>query len=184
MATNQNGKNSEAERSTASTGVVDRVTGAAVTARDTVLRRADDVTDAANEALESRPFGALAGAIAIGAVAAALVPATATELKALGPIATRLRDMAEAAFQEARQAGMAELSAAGLTLAAASDGTGGLVGKLVKAATAAATAAASSARGAVDSATDVVSNATGQSQTTSTPATAASDHAAPAYQAQ
>lgn len=128
--------------------VTDRVVEVANTARGEVLRRADEATQATTDALESRPFGAVAGAIAIGAVVAALIPATERELKALGPMGVRLRDMAQGAFHEARKAGMAELSAAGLGLAAASDGTDGLISKLMKAVTAAATAATTSARGA------------------------------------
>lgn len=123
------------------TAEVTSVADAASTARTEVVRRADDATHVASETLDERPFGTIAGAIAIGAVLAALIPASERELKALGPVGRRMRDAADEALQAARQAGMAELSTSGLTLAAASDGAGGIVGKLVKAATAAANAA-------------------------------------------
>ena len=126
--------------------VSERVVEAARTARDEVLRRADEVTEATTDALGANPFGAVAGAIAIGAVAAALIPATEREVRALGPVAQRLREAGIKAFHAAREAGAVELSAAGLSVAAASDGVGGIVGKLVKAATAAGNAAATSVR--------------------------------------
>lgn len=130
---------------TANTGsVTDRAADAATAARDEVLRRADDATQVAADTVETRPFGTLAGAIAVGAIVAALIPATERESKAIGPTGKRLRNAAEEALQAARQAGMVELSAAGLTVAAASDGIGGIVGKLAKAVSAAANAAVSS----------------------------------------
>ena len=125
---------------------LDRVAKAARDASEEARKRANDTVKATAEALDENPFGAIAGAIAVGAVAAALIPATQRELKALGPLADRLRGAALAAFDAARQAGTAELTSAGLTVAAASDGLGGIVGKLVKAVTAASSAAASSVK--------------------------------------
>jgi hypothetical protein len=126
--------------------VAKRVADAAKAASKEAKRRADGASQATVEALDSNPFGALAGAIAVGAVAAALIPATRREIEALGPLADRLRGLAEDAFHAARDAGTMELTAAGLSLAAASDGLGGVVGKIVKAATAATSAAATSVR--------------------------------------
>ena len=126
--------------------IAQRVAEAAKSARKEAKRRAEDATQTTAEVLDSNPLGAIAGAIAFGAVAAALIPASRRELEALGPIAERLRKAAEEAFHAAREAGVGELTTAGLSLAAASDGLGGIVGKLVKAATAASSAAATSVR--------------------------------------
>ena len=125
---------------------LDRVTTAARDASEEARKRANETVKATAEALDENPFGAIAGAIAVGAVAAALIPATQRELKALGPLADRLRAAAMAAFDAAKDAGTAELSSAGLTMSAASDGLGGIIGKLVKAATAASSAAASTVK--------------------------------------
>ena len=124
--------------------VTDTITKTAHTARQAVAERASQAGRSATETLDSSPLAALAGAIAIGAVAAAFIPTSRREIEALGPWAEKLREAAAEAFQAAREAGTGELTAAGLTVAAASDGLGGIVGKIVKAATASMTAATSS----------------------------------------
>jgi len=148
MATNPNSKPADSglNSSRGKKKVTQRVADAAKAARKEAKRRADDASQATVEVLEGSPLGAIAGAIAVGAVAAALIPATRREIEALGPLADRLRAAAVDAFDAAREAGNLELTAAGLTLAAASDGLGGVVGKIVKAATAATAAAATSVR--------------------------------------
>ncbi len=115
--------------------------------RDTAKAKVDDAVSSTAHALEENPFGALAGAIAAGAVVAAMLPATRRELEALGPWTEKMRGTLVDAFEAAKHAGASELTAAGLTMAAASDGVGGMVGKIVKAATAASTAAASTVKG-------------------------------------
>ena len=124
----------------------ERVVETARTARDTAKAKADEAVKATAKALDENPFGALAGAIAVGAVAAAMIPATRRELEALGPWTEKMREALVEAFDAAKDAGTGELTAAGLTMAAASDGLGGMVGKLVKAATAASSAAATSVK--------------------------------------
>lgn len=126
--------------------VTDRVADSAKSAQQMVTETATSAGRAASDALDTSPLGALAGAIAIGAVAAAFIPTTRRELEALGPWAEKLRDAAGKAFAAAKQAGTIELTAAGLSVAAASDGIGGVVGKIVKAATASASAAATSVK--------------------------------------
>ena len=126
--------------------VTQRVANVATKARDEAVRRSEDALHIAAETLDGNPLGAIASAIAVGAGAAALIPATRREIEALGPLAERLREAAGEAFKAARAAGIAELTTAGLTVAAASDGLGGVVGNLAKAASAAGTAAAGSVR--------------------------------------
>lgn len=122
----------------------DRVADKARAVRDTATSSADNAVKATAEAVDQNPFGALAGAIAVGAVAAAMIPASRRELEALGPWTDKMRDAIVEAFDAAKAAGAVELTAGGLTLAAASEGVGGIVGKLVKAATVASSAAATS----------------------------------------
>lgn len=124
----------------------ERVVEGARAVGETAKTKADEAVKATAQALDENPFGALAGAIAVGAVAAAMIPATRRELEALGPWTDKMRVALGEAFDAAKDAGTSELTAAGLTLAAASDGVGGLVGKVVKAAAAASGAAASSVK--------------------------------------
>ena len=140
------GKASNTVSSTVSS-TVDRITETAKTAQRAASDRASEAARATTEALDANPLSALAGAIAIGAVAAAFIPTTRREIEALGPWAEKLRESAQEAYHAAREAGTGELTAGGLTLAAASDGVGGIVGKIVKAVTASATAASTSVRG-------------------------------------
>lgn len=124
----------------------ERAKEAARLAKKTVTTTANDAAKAATETLDANPMGMLAGAIAAGAVAAALIPTTRQELQALGPWAEKMRDALEDAFESAKDAGLAELTAGGLTFAAASDGVGGIIGKIVKAAGAASGAAATTVK--------------------------------------
>ena len=151
----------------------DKITETAKSAQKLVVDKASDAGRTATQALDSSPLAALAGAIAIGAVAAAFIPTSRREIEALGPWAEKLRDAAEEAFKAARDAGTGELTAAGLTVAAASDGLGGVVGKIVKAATASAAAAASSVKQARTASTGNGADATDEG--TSTPPSAMAD---------
>lgn len=116
-------------------------------AADKVRERASDVTEAGARAVDQAPLSALAGAIAFGAVAAALIPATARELSAIGPLGTRLRGLLDEAFKAAKAAGIEQLSTRGLTSAALTSNLGQTAGHLIQAALAASTAASSSVRG-------------------------------------
>ena len=107
-------------------------------------KRADDAAKATTEALSSSPLAALAGAIAVGAVAAALIPATKRELAAVGPLGDRVRDAMGEAIKAARDAGNGELTAAGISFTAATTGLSGVLASLVKAATVSAVAAGTS----------------------------------------
>lgn len=116
-------------------------------------RRRENVREGAQRALETagatfdnRPLSAVGGALAIGAVAAVLIPTSAREREVIGPVAERVRERLDDAVQAARTAGTGELSASGLTFAAASNGIGGIVGSLAKAALAAGGAAATTVK--------------------------------------
>ena len=108
---------------------------------DKARNRAGEAIGAGVGAIDGSPLAALAGAIAVGAVAAALIPATRRELSATGPVAERVRGALDHAFQAAKSAGSEELSLRGLTINAATSGIGTLIGGIITAAVAASSAA-------------------------------------------
>lgn len=101
-------------------------------ATETVRRKLDDVADAGVTAVEGRPLTALAGAIAVGAAAAALIPVTRREQDVVGPLGAKARGAIDQAMQSAKVAGIDHLTAQGLTSAALSSGVGGIIGAIVK----------------------------------------------------
>lgn len=74
--------------------------------------RARDAAASAREAIESNPLGLLAGGLAVGLVAGALVPRSEREQKALASLGSRLAEGAIAAAGAAKQSGKEQLSAA------------------------------------------------------------------------
>jgi hypothetical protein len=100
---------------------------------DVVRQQATAAYEAGAHAVDGAPLTALAGAIALGAVAAALLPSSAREVQALGPLGNRVRGALDDAFSAAKVAGAEQLTARGLTAAATSSGAGALLGSIVKA---------------------------------------------------
>ncbi|WP_293879941.1 hypothetical protein [Sphingomonas sp.] len=100
---------------------------------EAVRQQATAAYEAGAHAVDNAPLTALAGAIAVGAVAAALIPNSARELQALGPLGDRVRGAVDGAFSAAKEAGAEQLTARGLTAAATSTGAGALLGSIVKA---------------------------------------------------
>lgn len=96
------------------------------------------------QSVEKNPLAALIGGLAIGAIAAALLPRTEREDNAVGSVGTKLRDTASNAVKSARASGMEQLDALGVNSDAAKDQLRGLVDKIAKAATSAAEAAGDS----------------------------------------
>jgi hypothetical protein len=88
-------------------------------ASNTPRERAIDAYDSARRkaagGLDEAPLLALAGGIAVGAVLAALIPATRKERELLGPVADRIKDKANDAVSAAKDAGQARLDELGLT---------------------------------------------------------------------
>ncbi len=107
---------------------------------------ADRAVETAGATFDNRPLSAIGGALALGAVIAALLPPTKQEAQIVGPLGDRVRASLDDALKAAREAGTGELTAAGLTFAAATSGLGGVVGSIAKAALAASGAAATSVR--------------------------------------
>ena len=113
---------------------------------DALKSRAVVALDSGVEAIDNSPLTAIAGALAVGAAAAALIPATRREIDTLGPLGTRARGALDQAFNAAKSAGADQLTTRGLTSAALSTGLGGVIGGIVKAALAASAAAGQEAR--------------------------------------
>ncbi|MCP3733798.1 hypothetical protein M9979_02745 [Sphingomonas sp. RP10(2022)] len=115
----------------------DRLEDAKHAATDAARRTAD--------AIESNPLAIVAGGLAIGALAGALIPRSAKEKELLAPLGRTLGERARGAFQAAREAGTGELANAGLSKDAAKDQIKSLLQGVVKAATTAGSAAAKTA---------------------------------------
>lgn len=79
---------------------------------DAQKAKAHDATVRAKEAIETNPLGLLAGGLAVGLVAGALVPRSEREKQALDALGRRLAEGAVAAAAAAKQSGKEQLSAA------------------------------------------------------------------------
>lgn len=69
--------------------------------------------------IDANPFAAIAGGLALGALAAALLPRTRREDERLGPIGSRINDRARDAALAARDAGREKLDELGFSREAA-----------------------------------------------------------------
>jgi ElaB/YqjD/DUF883 family membrane-anchored ribosome-binding protein len=98
------------------------------------------------EGVAHSPLVAVLGGLALGAIAAALLPKTSQENAALGKAGAKIRDTARAATRAARAAGRDQLDTLGVSTDAARDQLRGLADKISKAATTASTAAADAMR--------------------------------------
>lgn len=102
--------------------------------------------DSAVQTIENSPLGILAGGLAIGALAGALIPRSAREKELLAPVGRQLGERVRAATQAARSAGQEELANLGLTKDGAKDQAKTLFDGVAKALATAGSAAAKSAR--------------------------------------
>lgn len=122
--------------------VKDSAANAAVAVKDSaaaVARRTADTID-------DSPLAVLAGGLAIGVLAGALLPRTARETKVLGPVGRRVKEGAALAARAARDAGVAELANHGISRDAVRDQAKKLFEQAVGAAKSAGTAAAQAGR--------------------------------------
>lgn len=112
---------------------------------DDAKHAAGDAARRTADAVESNPLAIVAGGIAIGALAGALIPRSAKEKELLAPVGRSLGERARGAIAAAREAGTGELQNAGLSKDAAKDQVKSLFQGVLKAATTAGSAAAKSA---------------------------------------
>ncbi|WP_375428674.1 hypothetical protein [uncultured Sphingomonas sp.] len=102
----------------------------------------DVATARATETVDTNPLGVLAGGLALGAIAGALLPRTDREKELLRPVGAKIGATAVAAIAAAKEAGRTEMEARGLTKDSARDQAKSLFENVVKAASGVATAGA------------------------------------------
>lgn len=128
-------------------GTVRETAGEAI---DVARAKAADAARVTAETIEGNPLSVIVGGLAVGVLAGALLPHTEREAAALRPIGRRITQGAGAAIKAAREVGMAELAAAGISGDAARDQVKKLIGSFVDAAKSAGDAAAKAARTKAD----------------------------------
>ena len=95
---------------------------------------AGDYAQRAAEVIESNPIAVVAGGLAAGLVAGALIPRSDREREALAPLGKKLSDGAHAAVQAARETGKAQLTASLLSPDAAKESARAVFDSAVQAA--------------------------------------------------
>lgn len=85
------------------------------TPRQRAIEAYEGARDRASDTLGEAPLLALVGGLAAGALIAALLPRTATEVRAVGPTARRVKDTAKVAFDAARDTGSQRLDELGIS---------------------------------------------------------------------
>lgn len=95
----------------------------------------------AGKAMEANPLAVVAGGIAIGLAAGALLPRTKRETELLAPVGKRLTGVAAGAAEAARDAAKAELGSLPLTKDAAKEQVSKLIDQVAKAVSSAGDAA-------------------------------------------
>ena len=98
------------------------------------------------EGIDGFPVAALAAGIAVGAVVGALLPKTKKEGELLGQYGGEIVDRAKAALTAGKDAGKAELDAAGISTDAAGKQVGKIIESIAKVAETAGTAAVGAIR--------------------------------------
>ena len=121
---------------------IDKATEALDSARD----RASAAARKAAEGIDEHPVAALVGGLALGAIAAALIPATRGESNLLRPLGSKVGDAAKLATQAAREAGQTQLGVLGLNRDSAREQIDKLLENALKIATEATSAATQSVR--------------------------------------
>ena len=131
----------------------EKVETAAKTARatsakavDTTKTRVRQTASKTGQALEDNPVVAVLGGLALGAIAAVLLPKTKRETDLLGKTSNTIRATASSAAKAARDAGKGQLDALGLNSSAARDQLRTVIEKIGQAATTASKAATDAVR--------------------------------------
>ena len=115
------------------TGRVESALAGARGAANSALDETRRVARRAGEAAEANPLAVVAGGIAIGVVAGALLPKTQRETELLGPVGRRLTDAAADAATAARDAAKIELATLPLSKEAARAQVGKVLDQVAKA---------------------------------------------------
>lgn len=120
-----------------------RVSDAYGTARERASSAYSTTRQSASDGLDTAPLAALAGGLALGVIAGALLPRTRREAELLGPVGRRVNETAREAFYAAREAGKEQI---GLNKDAAKSQVQSLLDKATTAAKTAGEAAAQKVR--------------------------------------
>ncbi len=126
-----------------------RVETAIATARDTASDALVEVRKTAHragKAAEGNPLAIVAGGIALGVVAGALLPKSRRETELLGSVGKRMTDVASGAAEAARGAATAELASLPLSKTAAREQVGRVLEQIAKALSSAGEAALNSSQ--------------------------------------
>jgi len=129
---------------TAETKPSGRMESALATARgatNDALHETRKVAERAGKAIETNPLAVVAGGIAIGLAAGALLPKTKRETELLGSVGKRLTGVAAGAAEAARDAAKAELGSLPLSKDAAKAQVSKLIDQVAKAVSSAGDAA-------------------------------------------
>ena len=127
---------------------IEKAGAAASKAIDKTLDGARDVADRTARAVDANPLPILAGGLAIGALAGALIPRSKREIDLLAPVGRKMKATATGAVSSARETGLAELGALGLSKGALNDQAGKLVGGILTALVTAGSAALTASKDA------------------------------------
>lgn len=114
--------------------------------RETSAKVTGSAKKTTSEGLEKNPIAALVGGLAIGAIAAALLPKTKRESEMLGKASNKVRSTAATAAKAAREAGKEQLDVLGLNSTAARDQLRSVIDKVGQAASTASKAATDAVR--------------------------------------
>lgn len=126
--------------------VRDTIAQSTTTTIATVKDSAQTAARRTMEGIEGNPLSVLVGGIAVGVLAGTLLPRTERETEMLGPVGKKLTEGAAAAARAARDAGTAELAAAGISRDAARQQVGKLLDNVLGAVKTAGEAAARGAK--------------------------------------
>ncbi len=99
-----------------------------------------------SQGIDKNPIVAVLGGLAIGAIAAALIPKTRREDDLIGKAGRKVRDTAKGAAKAARETGLDQLDTLGVNAGAAKDQLRDIATRVAKAASAATDAATRSVR--------------------------------------
>lgn len=127
---------------------VAKTRAAANKALDKTMDGARDAAARAAKSIDSNPLPVLAGGLAIGVLAGALIPRSEREQALLAPVGKRIKDTTGGAMHAAKEAGVQEFGALGLSKTALNDSAGKLVGNILKALATAGTAAVAASKDA------------------------------------
>ena len=126
---------------TKSSGRMETALATARGATSDALHETRKAAERAGKAIDTNPLAVVAGGIAIGLAAGALLPKTKRETELLGPVGKRLTGVAAGAAEAARDAAKAELGSLPLSKDAARAQVSKLIDQVAKAVSSAGEAA-------------------------------------------